>query len=142
MTGRNLMKRLHRLTVAAALAVALSAAVSPADAAGNNWKTLAKFEGGKLQACKVATTSTGPWTVRLRVDSRNASTAVRGVASVRKGEAETNQHWESGFIAKGKVSAVGKVKLHRGSVYVLDAGLGGHQAGTGDTFTAGQIRHC
>lgn len=136
------MKSLHRVTVAAVLALALSGVATSADASGTNWKTLAKTSGGKIQACKVPTTETGPWKVKLRVDARHASTAVNGSAYVTKNDANTSQHWKSGFIAKGKVSATGVVKLTRGKAYGLNAGIGTHNMGNGGSFRAGQIPHC
>jgi hypothetical protein len=127
----------------AALALTLSLpALGAADASGNNWKTLAKTSGGKIQACKVPTNQTGPWKIKLRVDARNASTAVSGTAYVTKNGKNTDQHWKSGFIAKGKISDTGVVKLTRGKAYDLSAGIGTHSMGNGGSFAAGQIPHC
>jgi hypothetical protein len=131
-----------RAAVVAALTLTLSTtALGAAQASGKDWKTLSTFNGGKIQACKVATTKTGPWKVRLRVDGRKASSKVQGSAFVSK-NAETVDHWRSGWVARGDVSDVGTVKLPRGSAYTLNAGIATSQAGNGASFTAGQIRAC
>ena len=137
------MHALPRAAAVAALALTLSApALGAAQASGNQWKTLATVAGGKIQACKVATTETGPWKVKLRVDARRATTAVNGSAFVTKNQTDTAQHWKSGFIGKGKVSDTGVVKLARGKAYDLGAGIGTHNMGNGGSFRAGQIPHC
>jgi hypothetical protein len=137
------MHALPRAAAVAALALTLSApALGAAHASGNHWKTLATTSGGKIQACKVATTDTGPWKVKLRVDARQATTAVSGTAFVTKNEKNTDQHWKSGFIGKGKVSDTGVVKLARGKAFALGAGIGTHNMGNGGSFRAGQIPHC
>jgi len=137
------MHALPRAAAVAALALTLSApALGAAQASGNNWKTLASVAGGKIQVCKVATTDTGPWKVKLRVDARRATTAVNGSAFVTKNEQNTDQHWKSGFIAKGRVSPTGVVKLTRGKAFALGAGIGTHNMGDGGSFRAGQIPHC
>jgi hypothetical protein len=137
------MTLLSRGAAVAALTT-LALAVSPvsADAAGRNWKTLSTFDGGKIQACKIATTDTGPWKIKLRVDATKATERVRGTAFVTKNDAPDGDHWKSGWVAKGKISDVGTVKLPRGKAYALGAGIGGMNAGNGDSFKAGDIRGC
>ena len=67
--------------VAALTTLALAGSVVNAQAAGRDWKTLATTAGGKIQACKVATTDSGPWKIKLRVDARKATSQVKGSAS-------------------------------------------------------------
>ena len=136
------MNLTSRAVATAALTVALSASAVGAQAAGNSWKTLSTSAGGKVQACKVATTATGPWKVKLRVDATRATTRVNGSAYVYRGTKPTKQTWKSGWVAKGHVSAVGSVRLPRGKAYSLNAGIGTDNMGNGGTFTAGQIRGC
>jgi hypothetical protein len=126
---------------ATALALVLTGPALSARAAGNSWKTLVPFDGGKLQACKVATTATGPWQVKLRVDATRATARVQGSAYVVKGQ-RTLDSWHSGWVARGHLSAVGTVRLPRGTRYTLGAGLGGGQSGDGGSFAARQIPHC
>jgi hypothetical protein len=131
-----------RAAATAALTVALAAPAFSAQAAGNDWKTLSTTAGGKIQACKVETTDTGPWRIKLRVDASNATTSVSGSAYVMKGDKNTDQKWRSGFVAKGHISDVGTVKLTRGKEFTLSAGIGTHNMGNGGSFKPGQIRAC
>jgi hypothetical protein len=131
-----------RAAVTAAFALALTGPALAAHASGNDWKTLSTTAGGKLQACKIATTATGPWKIKLRVDATQASTSVSGRAWVLKGDANTDQTWKSGWVAKGHVSDVGTVRLPRGAEYTLNAGIGTHDMGNGGSFRPGAIRAC
>ena len=98
--------------------------------------------GGKIQACKLATTDTGPWKVKLRVDARHASAHVNGSAFVTKDGTATGSKWKSGWVAKGHLSSVGTVRLPRGTSFELNAGIGTDNMGNGGTFKAGAIRPC
>src|SRR4051794_15671480 len=115
------MRNLSRAVAVAAAAVAVTVpSFSAAQAAaGNDWKTLSTYEGGKIQACKVATKS-GDWKVKLRVDARKATSKVAGSAYVMK-DADTVDTWKSGWVRKGDVSAAGIVRLPRGAAYTLGA---------------------
>jgi len=136
------MRFTSRAVTVAALALSLSApAFGAAQASGNNWKTLSTIEGGKIQACKVATTKTGPWKIKLRVDATRAKSRVNGAAYVMKGT-DALTHWKSGWVTKGHVSKAGAVKLPRGAAYTLNAGIGTSAMGNGGTFAARQIRGC
>jgi hypothetical protein len=136
------MRFTSRAVTVAALALSLSApALGAAHASGNHWKTLSTIEGGKIQACKVATTKTGPWKIKLRVDATRATSRVSGAAYVMKGT-DTKAHWKSGWVAKHHISKAGSVKLPRGKDYTLNAGVGTGAMGNGGTFTARQIRGC
>jgi hypothetical protein len=126
---------------ATALALALTGPALSAHAAGPNWKTLVTFDGGKIQACKVPTTATGPWKVKLRVDATKASNRVQGAGYAFKG-ATTLDSWKSGWVARGHLSDVGAVKVPRGPKYSLNAGLGGGQSGDGGSFADNQIPRC
>jgi hypothetical protein len=126
---------------ATALTVVLTGPALSAHAAGPNWKTLVTFEGAKIQACKVPTTATGPWKVKLRVNATNASTRVQGAGYAIKGS-KTLDSWRSGWVARGHLSAVGAVKLPQGPTSTLNAGLGGGQSGDGGSFSNKQIPRC
>ncbi len=136
------MNPVSRAASIAALALVVTGPALSADAAGNHWKNLATTAGGKVQACKVATTDTGPWKVKLRVDASKATTRVNGSAWVTKDGDNTGAKWKSGWVAKGHVSDVGTVKLPRGKAYELNAGIGTSAMGNGGTFSAGDIRAC
>ena len=136
------MTFLSRAAATAALTLALTGPALAADASGNNWKTLSTTAGGKIQACKVATTATGPWKVKLRVDASHATGKVRGSATVVDDGTPTNQKWNSGWVTKGHVSSIGNVKLKRGKTFELDAGIGTTNMGNGGSFKAAQIRGC
>jgi hypothetical protein len=129
------------VAVAAAAVLVTVPSLGAAHAAGNSWKTLSTFDGGKIQACKVATTKTGPWKVKLRVDAHDAKSRVNGSAWVTK-SGDDVASWKSGWVNKGDVSAIGTLKLPRGSAYALNAGIATANAGNGGTFTAGDIRGC
>jgi hypothetical protein len=136
------MRILSRTVAVAVVAASVSLpAFGAAQASGNNWKTLSTFDGGKVQACKVATTKTGPWKVKLRVDASGAKATVNGSAFVTKGAKELD-HWKSGPVSKGHISGIGTVKLPRGSAYTLNAGIATANAGNGASFRAGKIRGC
>jgi hypothetical protein len=126
---------------ATALALALTGPAMSAHAAGPDWKTLVTFDGAKIQACKVPTTATGPWKVKLRIDATKASNRVQGAGYAVKGT-RTLDGWKSGWVARGHLSAVGVVKVPRGPTYSLNAGLGGGQSGNGASFADKQIPHC
>jgi hypothetical protein len=135
------MRNLSRAVAVAAVAAAVTVPSFGAAHAATTWKTLSTFNGGKIQACKVATTTTGPWKVKLRVDARKAASKVNGSTYVTKGADEVGS-WRSGWVAKGNVSPVGSVKLPRGSAYALNAGIATANAGNGGTFKAGNIPGC
>ena len=136
------MRHLSRAVAVAAVAVSVTIpSLGAAQAAGNSWQTLSSFNGGRIQACRVATTKTGPWKVELRVDATRAKSKVNGSAHVTKGTAEI-AHWASGWVAKGHVSAVGTVRLPRGSGYAVNVGIATTNAGNGGSVTAGKIQHC
>ena len=136
------MNLISRAAAVAAVALVVTGPALSADAAGNHFKTLSTTAGGKIQACKVATTDTGPWKVKLRVDASQASTRVNGTAWVTKNNANTGQKWKSGWVAKGHTSQVGTVMLPRGKAFVLNAGIGTDNMGNGGTFAASDIRGC
>ena len=136
------MTFLSRAAATAALTLALTGPALAADASGNHWKTLSTTAGGKIQACKVATTATGPWNVRLRVDASRATAMVRGTAVVTDHGAPTSQTWKSGWVFKGHVSDLGSVKLKRGKAFELSVGIGTANMGNGGSFKAGAIRGC
>jgi hypothetical protein len=126
---------------AATLTVVLTGPALSAHASGPNWKTLVTFDGAKIQACKVPTTQTGPWKVKLRIDATKATTRVSGAGYAMKGT-KTLDSWRSSLVTRGHFSDVGTVKLPQGPKYTLNAGLGGGQSGDGGEFTNKQIPAC
>jgi hypothetical protein len=126
---------------ATALTLVLTGPALSAHASGLSWKSLVTFDGAKIQACKVPTTATGPWKVKLRIDATKASARVEGAGYAVKGS-RTLDSWKSGWVARGHISDVGVVQLPRGSEYTLNAGLGGGQSGDGGSFAHTQIPHC
>ncbi len=136
------MRLASRAVTATALSLALCSPALSAHAQGNSWKALVTFEGGRVQACKVPTTATGPWKVKVRLNGSKASQKLRGSATTFKGTDATAQTWASGWVARGDVSSIGTVKLRRGSAYSLSVSLSESQAGTGGSFKARQIPAC
>jgi len=136
------MNLVSRAAATAALALLVTGPALSADAAGLHFKTLSSTVGGKIEACKLATTDTGPWKVKLRVDASQAKAHVNGNAWVTEDNVKTGQKWKSGWVAKGHVSDVGTVRLPRGKQFVLNAGIGTDNMGNGGTFTAGDLRGC
>ena len=133
-------------TTSAALAIAALALSGPAFSAqadsGPNWKTLASITGGKIQACKMPVTPTGPWKIKLRVDATKAHGKVTGSAYIMKKGTQTNESWTSGWVAPGKISSLGMVKLPVGENYTMDAGIGTTAMGDGGSFTSSNLPHC
>jgi hypothetical protein len=135
------MRFAPRAAALAAITLALTAPAVGAHAQGRNWKTLSEIDGGKIQACKVATTAKGPWKIHLRVDASHATTRVNGSAYVTKNDKNID-HWKSGWVSKGDTSGVGTVTLPRGSDYAFSAGIAVSQAGNGGSFRPSQIKSC
>jgi hypothetical protein len=131
-----------RAAVAAAIALALAISAGAADARANNWTTMIKVNRGKVQACKVATTKTGPWKVKLRVDARSATTAVLGSAYADKDGQALAAQWDTDWIDPGSVSAVGTLRVPRGSAYHLDAQLESEGAGSGSSSPMSSVSRC
>ena len=133
-------------TTSAALAIAALALSGPAFSAqadsAPHWKTLASITGGKIQACKVPVTPTGPWKIKLRVDATKAHGQVSGSAYILKNGEQTNETWSSGWVAKGKISPLGMVKLPAGEKFSMDAGIGTGAMGNGGSFTSSNLPHC
>ena len=136
------MNLLSRAAATAVLALVVTGPALSADAAGNHFKTLSTTAGGKIQACKVATTDADPWKVKLRVDASQATTRVNGTAWVTKNGDSTGQKWKSGWVTKGHVSGIGTVKLPRGKAFTLNAGIGADNMGNGGSFAAADLRGC
>ena len=136
------MNLVSRAAATAALALLVTGPALSADAAGHHFKTLSTTAGGTIEACKVATTDTGPWKVKLRVDASKATAHVNGTAWVTEDTHKTGAKWKSGWVAVGHVSDVGTVKLPRGRQFVLNAGIGTDNMGNGGTFSAGDLRAC
>lgn len=137
------MKLIRRIAVLAAVALALTATpLSAANAGGYHWKTMSTIIGAKVQACKVPTTKTGPWRVRVRVDARKATDTVQGSAFLKKGDTYTTKGWRSAPVAPHRISKVGTAKLPRGKKYTLSIGIGTSGMGNGGDFRPKQIPHC
>ncbi len=140
------MTQLRRTaTTLAALATAgfaLTGPVGGAQAADTHWKTLATIIGGKIQACKVPETSTGPWQIKLRVDATHASGRVSGAAYITKNGEATDKSWKSGWVNAGRISSLGKVKLPAGEKYGMDAGIGTGAMGDGGSFDSSDLPRC
>lgn len=125
---------------AAALALTLTVpagAAQAADARGNDWTRVTTLDHAKLQACKEATTQDGPWKIRLRVNAKRATTAVKASADAQKQGEQVGRSWRSGWIHPGEVSAIGTVRLPRGTAYALETQLESHSSGVG---IAGSVR--
>ena len=104
-----------------------------ADASGYDWKYVTSVAQGSLQACKLPTTKTGPWRIKLRLDARKATEPVKGSARAYKGSTALKSSWASAYIQPGKVSAIGEVRLPRGSRYHI---LGKVRSASGVTNSA------
>ena len=130
----------------AALAVVISGPALTASAATHhhhyNFKTLASVSGGKLKGCKLHTTDSGPWKVKLRVDASKASSKVAGAAQVTKDGSPASELWRSGWIRPGHRSRIATLTLPRGAGYAVMAGIGTEGMGDGDSFKASDLRRC
>jgi hypothetical protein len=135
------MRFAPRAAALAAVTLVLAAPAAGAHAQGNHWTTVAHLDGGKVEACKKATTPSGPWLIKLRVDSRKATERLAGSAYVAK-NAKNVDHWRSGWVAKGHLSSVGTVRLPRGSAYTFSAGIETGQSGTGASVKPGRLATC
>ena len=134
-----------RSLVRAATVTALALGVgglttAPAQAA---WSSLATNEGGRLQACKVATADGSAWRVKARVrnvDDDRADWVKARVVVTRNGTA-TDQVWNSGRVPGGE-SSTGTVRSGRGSAWALSFSLSSAQSGGGGEVPIGSIRGC
>jgi hypothetical protein len=122
--------------------VALSLTTVHADAAAYSWKTLTATNGGKVQACRVPTSSTDPYKFRFRVNANQATTKVQGMARRYKGATQLAGGWTSAYIRPGHVSDVAVVRLPRGAAYNLSVGINTGQSGNGGTFKAADVPRC
>lgn len=136
------MNLVSRAAAVSACALALTAPAVGAHASGYSWKTLATVSGGKIQACKVPTTTDGPWKIKVRVDATHAAGKVSGSATITKNDNSTKDSWTSGWVAKGHVSEVGTVTLPKDAKYAVNAGIGTGGMGNGGSFKAGDIKPC
>jgi hypothetical protein len=103
---------------------------------------MTSINNGTVQACKVPTTSTGPWKIKLRVDARRATGKVQGLARPYKSGKELNAGWTSAYVRPGNVSTVAVVKLPRGAAYSMMIGINTGQAGNGGSFKAADFPRC
>ena len=137
----NVVRR-SALGTVAALAVALAGPALSADAAARHFQTLASVNGGAVQACRVPTSASQPFTIKMRVSASKASSRVNGLGSATHNGNRVGKGWTSGWIRKGHVSTVGTVHVPRGASYALDAGIGAGQMGNGRTVKPSSIRTC
>ena len=145
-----------RLTTAvvgtlAALAVTLPAAMSPsaasteapADAAAaKSWTTVHRLNGAKAQACKVSVDGGASWRIYNRVDARSATTRTQAQMWVTRDGVDTRRKWSSGWVGRGRISAVGSLLVPRAPGYVIEHSLSADQSGTGGSVRAADIGHC
>ncbi|QIK65345.1 hypothetical protein G7072_02420 [Nocardioides sp. HDW12B] len=138
MTSSRSLARAAAVTALALGVGGLTAA--PAQAA---WSSLATNEGGRLQACKVATADGAAWRVKARVrnvdDDRSDWVKARVVVT-RNGTA-TDQAWSSGRVFGGE-SAAGTVRSGRGSAWTLAFSLSSPQSGGGGQVPVGALAGC
>ena len=131
-----------RAAAAAALVVGLSLPAGAADARANHWTTVVNLHGAKVQACKVPTTKHGPWKIKVRVDARKATTAVRGAAEVDKGDHVVAGPWKPHRLQPGAMSKVHTMRMPRGPAYTFQGGLETAGVGVASAGPASGISHC
>ena len=137
MSSRSLLRA---ATVTALALGVCGLTATPAQAA---WSGLATNEGGRLQACKVATADGSAWRVKARVrnvDDDSADWVKARVVATRNGTA-TDQVWNSGRV-RGGDSATGTVRSGRGSAWSLTFSLSSAQSGGGGQVPVGSIAGC
>ncbi len=131
-----------RAAAAAALALGLAMPATYADARSNDWTTLVKLHGAKMQACKVPTTKHGPWQIKVRLDARRATTAVRGSAEVEKGDRIVDGPWRTHLLQPGSLGKTHTLPMPRGSAFTFQAGLETDTAGAASAGPASAISRC
>lgn len=131
-----------RAAAAVVLAVGLAVPAASADARANNWTTVVNLHGAKVQACKVPTTKHGPWTIKVRVDARKATTAVRGSAEVDKRDLVVAGPWKPHRLQPGAMSKVHAMRMPRGSAYTFQGELETATVGVGSAGPASGISRC
>jgi len=136
------VRTLSGAAAAAALALTLTVPAGAAQARGNDWTRVTTLDHAKLQACKEATTKDGPWKIRLRVNAKRATTAVKASADAQKQGEQVGRSWRSGWIHPGEVSAIGTVRLPRGTAYALETQLESHSSGVGIAGSVRSIGRC
>jgi hypothetical protein len=119
-------------TAAVTLAVAVTTAVPAASFAATSWHTVARFEGAKHQACKVAVNDGADWKIKNRLVNGDRTKVGAGMTVQKDGE-DTKRTWNSGLIRRGHTSAAGAVVMPRDDdrftlasfEYMGEAGNGG-----------------
>lgn len=102
-----------RTACLAAAALALSLATAGPAAAADDWGTLSRIGHSRLQACKVPVDGDA-WRIRLRVRTSDEG-AAKGSLRVYRGDQPTDRRWRSGRVPAGSTSAVGGVRVPRGT---------------------------
>ena len=126
----------------AALAVTLTGPALSAHGAGYHFQSLFYVSGGSVQACRVPAASTKPFTIKVRVDARRATSRVSGVAWASHNDIQVGKKWSSGWVNKGTVSTVGTVYVPRGTAYRLSAGIGTGGMGNGGNVKPANLQYC
>jgi len=136
------VRTLSGAAAAAALVLTLTVPAGAAQARGNDWTRVTTLDHARLQACRDATTKDGPWKIRLRVNAKRATTAVKASAEAQKQGEQVGRTWRSGWIRPGQVSTIGTVRLPRGSAYQLATQLESHSSGVGVVGSGRRIGRC
>ena len=113
--------------VTAALGLALTLTAGPAQAA-DDWQTIDRIAGSRLQACRVPVGDGRAWRLELRVKAGDGW--ARGRVVVREGGEPTDRRWRSGLVEAGETSEVGHVRINRGRRWSLETGVDTENAGS------------
>jgi hypothetical protein len=124
------------------LAVGLAVPADSADARANNWTKVVNLHGAKVQACKVPTTKHGPWRIRVRVNARNATKAVRGSAEVDKRDRVVDGPWKPHLLQPGEVTKVHTMRMPRGKAFTFQGELESGTVGVASAGPASGISRC
>jgi hypothetical protein len=131
-----------RAAAAAVVVVGLALPAGSADARADNWTKVVNLHGAQVQACKVPTTKHGPWKLKVRVNARNATAAVRGSAEVDKGNRVVAGPWTPRRLQPGEVTQVHTMRMPRGKAFTFQGELDNGSVGVASAGPASGISRC
>lgn len=138
-------------TTAAAAALGLTVVLvgglgpmSPADAAGRDYRTVVSLSKARLQACKAPLKKGDKFKVYVRLDNSRSRPAVevKGEVTVQKDGVDTAQRYRTDWVRGGKVSKVGSVVIKVDQHFQLEFAVSEHDSGTGGSFSLRQLHRC
>jgi hypothetical protein len=139
----NPVSRAAALVAAATLALSV-APLSSAEAAGKEFRTVVKVNSAKFQACKVAVDDGANFRIYGRLNntaSKPKDKVKGGIYVLRKGE-RTNIHFETPFVAGGRISGVEHLVVKNNPKLTLEVYASATQAGSGGVIDIADVHKC